>query len=100
MREFLHVDDLADACALLMHNCDAHSHINFGTGDDLSIRSLAELISAVVYPEGERAFDTTKPDGTPSKVLDVSRLNALGWKATKELPSGIADTYARFLSRM
>src|SRR4029079_8734978 len=79
LREFLHVDDLADACVFIMQNYSDHSHINVGTGQDLSIRELAEKIRGVVYPEGELRFDPSKPDGTPRKVLDVSRLTGLGW---------------------
>lgn len=96
MREFLHVDALADACVFLMRNYDDHDHINVGTGDDLSIRSLAELVRDIVHPEAELVFDTTKPDGTPRKVLDTSRLSALGWKARTGLGDGIERTYHWF----
>ena len=84
-REFLHVDDLADACLFLMERYDGDEHINVGTGEDLSIRELAELVRDVVAPEARLAFDTTKPDGTPRKLLDVSRLHALGWRHRIEL---------------
>ena len=77
-REFLHVDDLADACLFLMEHYDDELHINVGTGEDLSIRELAETIRDVIYPTAELDFDATKPDGTPRKLLDVSRLHALG----------------------
>ena len=96
-REFLHVDDLADACVFLMGHYDADQHINVGTGQDLSIRELAGLVRSIVYPEAELRFDTSKPDGTPRKLLDVSRLHALGWKHNIDLRRGIASTYEWFL---
>ena len=92
-REFLHVDDLADAALFLMKNYDSEEIINVGVGEDVSIRELAELIQDVVGFEGEIVFDTTKPDGTPRKLLDVSRLQALGWKARIPLREGLASTY-------
>ena len=97
MREFLHVDDLADACLYLMDHYSDELHINLGTGDDLSIRELAERIAAIVHPDAELCFDTSKPDGTPRKVLDVSRLSALGWSPTISLDDGIRATYEWFL---
>jgi GDP-L-fucose synthase len=97
MREFLHVDDLADCCVFLMDHYDEASHINVGTGEDLSIRELAELVGSVVHPDATLVFDTTKPDGTPRKLLDVSRLHDLGWKHRIQLEQGIASTYAWFL---
>ena len=99
-REFLHVDDLADACVFLMRNWDEAMHINVGTGEDLTIRELAELVAAVVHPAARLAFDTSKPDGTPRKLLDVSRLHALGWRHRVELREGIAATYAWFLANL
>jgi len=99
MREFLHVDDLADACVFLMDNYDDEEHINVGTGKDLTIRELAELVRDVVYPSAELVFDTTKPDGMPRKVLDVSKLNALGWKPSISLRDGIESTYRWYLSQ-
>jgi GDP-L-fucose synthase len=96
-REFLHVDDLADACLFLMDNYTGDSHINVGTGVDLSIRELAELVRDVVYPEAQLRFDTSKPDGAPRKLLDVGRINRLGWKASIELREGVESTYAWFL---
>jgi len=96
-REFLHVDDLADACAFLMERYDGEEHVNVGTGEDLSIRELAETIRAIVYPEAALAFDTSMPDGMPRKLLDVSRLHALGWRHRLGLQQGIADTYRWFL---
>lgn len=100
MREFLHVDDLADACVFLMHNYDEAGHINVGTGIDQTIRELAETIRDVVYPDAELVFDASKPDGTPRKVLDVSRLNALGWSAPTKLREGIESTYAWYLANL
>ena len=97
MREFLHVDDLADCCVFLMDNYDEPSHINVGTGEDLSIHQLAELVGSVVYPGANLVFDATKPDGTPRKLLDVSRLNALGWKHQIDLDEGVQSTYDWFL---
>ena len=99
MREFLHVDDLADCCVFLMDNYNEPSHINVGTGEDLSIHQLAELVGSVVYPGVRLVFDATKPDGTPRKLLDVSRLNALGWKHQVELGDGVRTTYDWFLGR-
>jgi GDP-L-fucose synthase len=95
-REFLHVDDLADACVFLMENYDSPEHINVGTGEDLSIRELAELVREVVFPEARITFDPGKPDGTPRKLLDVSRLHALGWRHRIDLRQGIEATYEWF----
>jgi len=99
MREFLHVDDLADACVFLIENYSDDMHINVGTVVDLSIRELAEKVRDVVYPAAELRFDTSKPDGTPRKVLDVSRLNNLGWSPSYTLDSGLASTYQWFLDQ-
>ena len=96
-REFLHVDDLADACVFLMERYDDALHINVGTGEDLSIRELAERIRDVVHPEATLTFDTAKPDGMPRKLLDVSRLHQLGWRHRIELTEGIRSTYDWFL---
>ena len=95
-REFLHVDDLADACLHLMLNYSDSTHVNVGTGIDLSIRELAEKIRDLVHPTAELRFDTTKPDGMPRKVLDVTRLRGTGWAPTIDLDSGIASTYQWF----
>jgi len=95
-REFLHVDDLASACLLLMEKYDSPEIINVGYGEDISIRELAELICDVVGFNGELAWDTSKPDGTPRKLLDVSKLGALGWKPAISLKDGIARTYEWF----
>jgi GDP-L-fucose synthase len=97
-REFLHVDDLADACVFLMERYDEAPHINVGTGEDLSIRELAELVRSIVYPHAGLTFDTSKPDGMPRKLLDVSRLHALGWRHRIGLRDGIASTYDWFLA--
>ena len=96
-REFLHVDDLADACLFLMKNYDDSEHINVGTGEDQTIRELAELVARVVHPEARLVFDTSKPDGTPRKLLDVSRLHNLGWRHSTELEDGIRSTYDWYL---
>ena len=96
-REFLHVDDLADACLFLMDRYSEAGHVNVGTGVDLTIRELAETIRDLVHPEGKLVFDTSRPDGMPRKVLDVSRLTDLGWTATTSLVDGLADTYRWYL---
>ena len=95
-REFLHVDDLVSACLLLMEKYDSPEIINVGYGEDISIRELAELICDVVGFNGELAWDTSKPDGTPRKLLDVSKLGALGWRPAISLKDGIARTYQWF----
>jgi len=97
-REFLHVDDLASACLLLLEKYDSPQIINVGCGEDTSIRDLAELICDVVGFDGELVWDTTKPDGTPRKLLDVTKLKALGWKPSIPLRQGITQTYEWFLS--
>ena len=95
-REFLHVDDLADACVFLMNQYSDSAHINVGTGEDVTIRELAEMVRDVVYPPAQLAFDTTKPDGAPRKLLDVSRLHRLGWQHRTPLLDGIRSTYRWF----
>jgi GDP-L-fucose synthase len=100
MREFLHVDDLADACLFLMDEYSDIGHLNVGTGVDLPIRELAEKIRDVVCPEAALRFDPSKPDGSPRKVLNTSRLNALGWEPSIDLDNGITTTYAWFLEQM
>lgn len=92
-REFLHADDLADACVFLMEHYDQSQTINVGTGQDVSIAELADLVRSVVYPEAKIVFDRSKPDGTPRKLLDVSRLHALGWHHRIDLETGIQQTY-------
>jgi len=96
-REFLYVDDLAEACLFLMENYNEAQHINIGTGEDLSILELAELIKKIVGFEGKIINDTTKPDGTPRKVMDVSKINKLGWKAKTDLENGIKNVYKWYL---
>jgi len=96
-REFLHVDDLADASVFLMKNYDRPSHINVGTGEDLSIRELAGMVGEIVYPDARLTFDASKPDGMPRKLLDVSRIHALGWQHRIGLREGIASTYQWFI---
>jgi GDP-L-fucose synthase len=99
-REFLHVDDLADACLFLMDTYDDEGHINVGTGVDTSIRQLAETVRDVVHPDAELVFDASKPDGMPRRVLDVSRIEGLGWKARTPLLEGVQSTYAWFLEHV
>ncbi|HWU31820.1 MAG TPA: NAD-dependent epimerase/dehydratase family protein, partial [Marmoricola sp.] len=96
LREFLHVDDLARAALFLLENYDDPMPINVGTGVDLPIRDLADLIAQVVGYEGRTEWDASKPDGTPRKLLDVSRLSALGWEAQISLADGVAHTYEDF----
>jgi GDP-L-fucose synthase len=95
-REFLHVDDLADACVFVMREYDGPTILNIGVGEDVSIRELAELVKDVVGFRGDLRFDTSKPDGTPRKLLDVSRLTGLGWRAKIPLRKGVEETYAWF----
>ena len=97
MREFLFADDLAEACLFLMETYNGRELVNIGTGQDLSIRELTELVAQTTGYEGEIQWDTTKPDGTPRKLMDVSKLHNLGWKHTIELPEGIALAYEDFL---
>lgn len=97
-REFLHVDELADACAFLLKLADPPDLINVGTGTDVTIRELTEIVAKVVGFKGRITWDATQPDGTPRKLMDVSRLTALGWKARIGLPEGIEKTYASYLA--
>ena len=97
-REFLHVDDLADACAFLLQRDNPPDWINVGTGTDVTIRELTETVAAVTNYRGKIMWDTTKPDGTPRKLMDVSRLAALGWRARIALREGIEKTYTSFLA--
>ena len=96
-REFLHVDDLAKASLMLLENYDSSETINVGWGDDLPIRQLAETVAAVVGFEGEIEWDTSKPDGMPRKLLDTSRINALGWQPEITLQDGVSSTYQWFI---
>ena len=99
-REFLHVDDLADACLFLMDHYSEAGHVNVGTGVDLTIRELAETVRDLVYPGADLAFDVSRPDGMPRKVLDVSRLTELGWTASTGLAEGLASTYEWFTAAL
>ena len=98
-REFLHVDDLADACVFLMKTYSADEIVNIGWGRDISIAELAELVQRIVGFDGEIVYDTDKPDGTPRKLLDTTRLAALGWQPSVELEDGISDTYRWYLEQ-
>jgi GDP-L-fucose synthase len=99
-REFLHVDDLADACLFIMQSAQPMlSHINIGTGTEVTIRELAETIKQVTGFNGELRFDTNQPDSTPRKLLDVSKINALGWQAKIGLLEGLSKTYQWFNSQ-
>ena len=97
-REFLHVDELADACAFLLKLANPPDLINVGTGTDVTIKELTEIVAEVVGFRGKIVWDATKPDGTPRKLMDVSRLTALGWRAKVGLREGVAQTYASFLA--
>jgi GDP-L-fucose synthase len=97
LREFLFVDDLAEALVFLMNEYSGEEHVNVGTGTDVSIKELAQLICKVVGYSGKIVFDTSKPDGTPKKLLDVSKINSLGWKAKVSLEEGIRKTYEWYL---
>ena len=108
MREFLHVDDMAEASLFVLdldketyetHTDPMLSHINVGSGTDITIRELAETVAKVTGYEGRITFDTSKPDGTPRKLMDVSRLEKMGWKASIPLEQGLRDTYEWFLSQ-
>ncbi len=97
-REFLHVDDLADACAFLLRQDNPPEWINVGTGTDVTIKELTEIVADVTGFQGRIVWDTSKPDGTPRKLMDVARLTALGWRARLGLREGVAQTYASFLA--
>ena len=98
LREFLHCDDLADALVFLLENYDGDSHINVGSGAEISIKDLAEVIIDVVGADLSLEFDYSQPDGTPRKLLDCSKLTGLGWNGARPLKDGIADTYAKWLA--
>jgi GDP-L-fucose synthase len=97
MREFLHVDDCAAGIVYLLKHYSDHEHVNLGTGEDVTITQLVETIQHVVGFDGTLRFDTSKPDGTPRKLLDVSKINQLGWTHTTSLAQGLTDTYQWFL---
>lgn len=98
-REFLHVDDLAEACVFLMHNYHEEGLVNIGTGEDIEIGELARMVSRIVGYEGEIVHDLSKPDGTPRKLMDVSKLHSFGWKHAIDLESGIKSVYEEYKSR-
>ena len=95
LREFLHSDDLAEACIFLMQNYEDEGHVNVGIGEDISIKALALLIKKIVGYAGDLIWDTSKPDGTPRKLMDVTKINDLGWKAKIGLEEGITDVYKK-----
>ena len=99
-REFLHVDELSDACLFLLENYEEAETINVGTGQDLSIADLADAVRQIVCPEAEIEYDTSMPDGTPRKLLDVTRLNELGWESRTPLSEGLSSTYTWFLENV
>ena len=99
LREFLHCDDLADALVFLLHTYSGHEPVNVGSGVEVTIRQLAETIAEVVGYEADLVFDTSKPDGTPRKLMDSGRLHAMGWNGARPLKDGIADAYRDFLAR-
>ncbi|SFM99683.1 GDP-L-fucose synthase [Algoriella xinjiangensis] len=99
LREFLHVDDLAEACVFMMENYDDYGQVNIGIGEDLSIKNLAEMVQKIVGHTGEIIWDSSKPDGTPRKLMDVTKINKMGWKAKIGLEEGITKVYQeKFLS--
>jgi GDP-L-fucose synthase len=100
LREFLHVDDLADAALFLMENYNDELPVNVGTGHEVSIRELAELVKHVIEYRGSVRFDSSKPDGAPRKLLDTSRLRAMGWSPHIQLSQGVVSTYQWFLMSM
>ena len=97
-REFLHVDDMAEACVFLMNNYNAPGQVNIGCGEDLTIRELAELVQQVVGYQGQLKFNTEKPDGTPRKLMDISKIKAMGWAPTISLRDGISQVYNQALA--
>ena len=100
LREFLHIDDMAEACLWLMQNYESSELINIGSGNEISIRKLAEIIREVVGFQGEIRFDAAKPDGTPRRVLDNSKILATGWKPKVDMKEGIRREYEYYLSKL
>lgn len=100
LREFMHADDMADATVFCMLNYDAEGHVNVGSGEELSIRELAELVRGVVGYEGDIVWDSSKPDGTPRKLMDSSKLHALGWKSRISLAEGVAEVYREIKEKL
>jgi GDP-L-fucose synthase len=99
-REFLYIDDLADACLFLMQNYESEEIINIGTGEDVTIKELAELIGEIVSYNGKLTFDTSKPDGTPRKLQDATKINTLGWGYKTSLKKGIKSTYRWYCTNL
>ena len=99
MREFLYVDDMADACVYLMNNYNEKEFVNIGSGTDISISDLAKMVMETVGFKGKLHFDTSKPDGTPRKLMDVQKLHNLGWKHTTQLKDGLVKAYNDYLSK-
>jgi GDP-L-fucose synthase len=97
-REFMHVDDLARAALFLLEHYDQPGHVNVGVGEDVTVAALAATVAEIVGYDGRLTWDTTKPDGTPRKLLDVTKINELGWKAEIDLSAGIRSTYEWYLS--
>ena len=100
LREFLHVDDLADAVVFMMEKYSGLEHLNVGSGKEVTIKELAELMKEVVGFEGDLVWDSTKPDGTPRKLMDSSKLASLGWTPKVSLKDGLADTYKWYLENV
>ncbi|MDF2941978.1 MAG: nucleoside-diphosphate-sugar epimerase [Herbinix sp.] len=100
LREFLYVDDLADACVFLMKSYEENQHINVGSGEEITIKDLAEIIKKIVDYQGDVIFDSTKPDGTPRKVLDIAKLESMGWKPMVNFEDGIKRAYNDYLSKV
>ena len=100
LREFMYVEDMADACVFLMNNYEGNETVNIGTGKELTIKDLTVLVAKVIGYEGKINWDTSKPNGTPRKLLDVSKLNNLGWKYKTELEDGIKLSYNDFLTKV
>lgn len=96
LREFLHVDDMADACIFLMENYNGEEHVNIGTGEEVSIKQLAETVKEIIGYKGQLLFNSNKPDGTPRKLTDITKLHELGWKHSINLKEGIEDSYKWF----
>ncbi|HAR84284.1 MAG TPA: GDP-fucose synthetase [Clostridium sp.] len=96
LREFLHVDDMADACIFLMENYNGQEHVNIGTGEEVSIKQLAETVKEIIGYKGQLLFNSDKPDGTPRKLTDITKLHELGWKHSINLKEGIEDSYKWF----
>jgi len=99
LREFLFVDDLADACAFILEHYSDEQHVNVGSGEELTIAQFAKLDAEIVGYQGQLVFDTSRPDGVPRKLLDSGKLAAMGWRARTPLRAGLARAYTAFLAR-